>query len=380
MKKILFLLLNIALVLLLLIGCTKDIKDKEENTIKDKEKVTFKEGLDLYNLSLFDSDKLLDGYRISDIYDEDGKLMLLLSKSLGINKEGKSLSNVKLCSYDHSTKEMLEIFKAENIDGLNFYYLKGEGIVYGQGYLLTLDGKTTKMDDKEIEYIYSPDKKHYAYADEKNNLIIKNSKTDKIIIELKSTRDMEVEKISEHIGYRAYAWLDNKNFMYSMTGWEWSRGVGIVNVNTLENIDLEDSFGKSIYEMEDKKLIVSYYPHGDVLPFNVGYYDLDKKPYVYHETFNTENYPQIYVIKDNFYYQRLLSTDMNYVYTFEENYDVYGYVVKIFSISEEKLVKEIKIAQNKDLPFEHMSDVVLVNDNLIAISGLNSLYIVELEK
>lgn len=339
-----------------------------------------KDGIIPSNVSIFETNNLPDGYRINSIYGENNKLILLLTKPVKINGYNSLVNDVKLCSYDHNTKEMTEIFKAENIEASYFSYHIGEGLAYGSysdNYLMDFDGKVTTIAYGEIKYIYSPDKKHYAFTDGDRNLIIKNTESEEAIITLEKVSDENL-KLSRRYSYGTYAWLDNENFMYTMTGWEWSSGFGIVNINTLENTVLENSFLKIIHKIDGKRLITYYCPTYEVYPFTFGHYDLDKKPYVYHEDFNAEKYPDVYQNTVNLSYIKLLSSNFSHLYTFEENQSDGEFLIKEFSIAEGKLEKEIKIVPSKYLPFKQINDAVLIEDKFIIIYDTNNLYFIDL--
>ena len=342
-----------------------------------------KENVLTNDVALFDADKFLTGYHIHNIGKREDKLLLIMKQPSKIDENGNLLNNIKLCSYDYDTKEITEIFEVKNIESNYFSYYEDKGITYSDGknsYMIDFEGKISIIDKNQEEYIYSPDKKHYAYSDEDRNLIIKNTESKETVIKLESLIDEnQAEKLSDLNAYNAYSWFDNENFIYIMTGYEWSNGFGIVNINTMENIVLDDSPGKRIHKLIDKKLgVYTYSGYGETFPFKFGHYDLDKIPYTYHEDYDAKNYPEVYETESGSEFWRIFSSDMSHLYIFGYNYEKFEYFVKIFSVKDEKLTKETRFKPSEYLPSEYIMNSVVLNDKILIIYDRNNIYFIEL--
>lgn len=333
------------------------------------------------NVKAIATDKIIDSYELCGIYKEEDKLFILLTRGSKINDKGSMLNNLKLCYYDFDTSKFIEIFTLENLNVYNFYFSNKKGIMCNYGmekFLIDFEGNISAINEEEIEYIYSPDEKYFAYADDRN-LIIKNADSEEIVIKLEAVTDENLSLI-ERYSYGAYNWLDNENFIYTRGGWEWSAGFGIVNVNTLENIDLEESFYKVINRLEGKKLYVSYNPYGENYPFSYGHYNLDKTPYKYNDDFDVKKYPELYDGFKNMSGPKLLTSDSKYLYIFEEDGEKHEILLKEFSISEKKFVKEIKIVENQYLTYDYINySVVLIENRFLAFFNRNFLYFIDLQ-
>ena len=332
------------------------------------------------NVRAFATDKIINGYELYNIFKKDNMLYAIFKQDGKINNSGSMLRNVKLCYYDYDNNEFIEVFTVEDLDTYHFYYTKGKGLVYSSGenkFLIDFNGNISEYNDKEIEYIYSPDKKYYAYAED-GNLFIKNADNDDVVIKLDKVSDENL-KLRDRFSYGAYTWLDNESFIYVKGGWEWSAGYGIVNLNTLEYFDLEESFLKRIDRLDGKTLYVYYIPYGDNYPFSYGHYNLDETPYKYIEDFDVEKYPEL---KEEFMHLRvkLLSDDSKYLYIIEDDRENYEMIVREFSMQEKNFIKEIKIIESQYLVYNYLNyDAVLIDNKFIAFYSMAYLYLYDLQ-
>ena len=332
------------------------------------------------NVIAFATDKIINGYELYNIFKKDNMLYAIFKQDGKINNSGVLLRNLKLCYFDYDKKAFIEVFTVEDLDTYHFYYTKGKGLIYSSGekkFLIDFNGNISEYNDKEIEYIYSPDKKYYSYAED-GNLFIKNAENDGLVIKLEKASDENLNLI-DRFSYGAYTWLDNENFIYIKGGWEWSAGYGLVNINTLEYFDLEESFRKSIDRLDGNRLYVSYTPYGDNYPFSYGHYDLDVKPYKYVEDFDAEKYPELYEEFKNLRIRKL-SDDSKYLYIIEDDRENYEIIVKEFLMQDKKFNKVSKIIESQYLAHNYLNyDAVLIDNRFIAFYSMAYLYLYDLQ-
>lgn len=97
-------------------------------------------------------------------------------------------------------------------------------------FYIEKDGTMTseKYPEGMVNKLYSPDRNKYAYS-EKGNIYtadVNNSSEPKLLIKGKDTEDTNA------IHYYPFFWIDNSTLIYGISGYEWSYGCGMVNIET----------------------------------------------------------------------------------------------------------------------------------------------------
>jgi|GEM_PF-2333344 len=334
-------------------------------------------------VNILDRNEIFEGYTIYSIGVEEEKIVFLMGKPYKLTEGGALYHNLKICSYDYEKHLITNSISLEEIEGYNFGYFN-KSFYFDNGkkqHFIDFNGKVSMLEQNANVKIYSPDNNFYAYTDEKLSLFVKNTESDEIIITLESTTDEDkITKISQYNAYNNYQWIDNERLIYTMTGYEWSNGFGIVNISTGENIELENSRGKWIHKILNGRLyagIFGYY--GDTFPYMLGYYDLNSISYPYTEVYNAENKREIYESEGDYLeFSRLISSDISKLYIYSFKSEKYEYFIKTLDLNNGEVTKVIRFNLSQYIQPSYIKYSGIFNNKVLVIMDRYNVYLIEL--
>lgn len=147
--------------------------------------------------------------------------------------------------------------------------------------------------------LYSPDKSKYAYTEKGSIYLVdtKNSSSPRLLLKGNYTEDTDV------LQYYPFSWLDNTRLIYEISGWEWSCGCGIFDIENGTDTFFEQAGSNSQpYMLINSKLYTITGAAGE--NFDPGVMDLNNKNYPWRKVFKDRSF-----IENNYFEGYALSPD-----------------------------------------------------------------------
>lgn len=197
--------------------------------------------------------------------------------------------------YDLNTKTTLNYVELGEFSYIDTSVLENKLIVNGNTFVndsmntevLVIDhtGNVSAEELGDFEYIkYSPDGSKFAYSDAGRIVVINTQdNSSQILTEGNDSQG------TDRIYYYPYEWADNHRLIYSIGGYEWSYGCGIIDTISGEDTYLEQagSWAVPIGVYGDKLFVID----GDYeAPFDPGYIVLNNPEYPYRQVFKDGGY------------------------------------------------------------------------------------------
>lgn len=289
----------------------KELSDKNELTKSFEDKINFMK----FKMNYYESNNKKDlTYKYASPKNNNFLIADSLDKTLKDKKENINIDSFKIKTLDKSNKKELKVdlyegyricdpifindntvlFYTNNIEGkyeddffykydiksddLSLFYRDDNFTAYGKGYSKKLNNDNIVFASESKILIFEKDSlkllKSIIYPDElKGEAVIISNNGDKIAYEDKdgmcvSSLEFEnptllikdIGKELDSVGTRYYDWsLDDKKILYNLLGYEISFGIGIIDVETLNNKFYEkvDYFGYCF--LSDNKSILNVY-------------------------------------------------------------------------------------------------------------------------